>query len=140
MKRVLKRLCLGQKISGVLSAFVLCTIKRGADGGAASASGPMTRTAGSTERGLPHKRRATGFLAQELAASASGLCLCELTHSSLSISAGQRAQAQQREGLTESPVCLWLLCRDESLPQGHEALSPLWVKRQIHTVYMLESG
>lgn len=136
MKRVSKRLYLRQKVSGVLSAFVFHTIKRGAVCGAASTHGPMTHTAGSTERASDYTkdaRRGSWFRSWPPLPAACWLCLCELTCSSHSISTGQRAQAELREGLREGPVCLWLMCRDESLPQGHSALSPLRLERKINT-------
>lgn len=68
----------------MLSAFVSRTIKRGADGGAASTSGPMTRTASSAECASDYtKGEAAGFSVQELAASASGLLLAVDTLHSL---------------------------------------------------------
>lgn len=126
----------------MLSAFVFRTIKCGADGGAASTSGPMTRMAGSTECASDYtkgERQGSSFRGWPPLPPASSLCLCELTHSSLSISAGQRAWAELHEGLRESSVCLWLLCRDESLPQGHSTRSPLQVERKINTACVLES-
>lgn len=58
----------------MLSAFVFRTMNRGADGGAASASGPMTRTAGSTERPSDYtKGERRGSSSRSRSTSASGL-------------------------------------------------------------------